>query len=284
MVISVVLMLAFVRPISSFISRNPDFEILGLFVLLLIGFVLFLKWWKTTARGRLLLDHEEPAVAAVVAQDRIQFLFVILFFALVHVIERPDFKTWKRDKRDTRRAKALFESWAGANPETWPEFDLKKTERAINTLHIDGQGRLWVQHSRSNRDLPDGTFLVTATAVDRKGLQVLNSRERVYFSHTNTGTGGRFLADLGTPDGSTVIELANGGDGYIPPPEQHLLGGYNTWPARSAVAAIHPTPATSRWRRYPSWSRALPPGRRSPDSRWACDRSGSCPAWDPCAS
>lgn len=31
-----------------------------------------------------------------------------------------------------------------------------------------------------------------------------------------------------------VIELANGGDGYIPPPEQHPLGGYNTWPARSA--------------------------------------------------
>lgn len=31
-----------------------------------------------------------------------------------------------------------------------------------------------------------------------------------------------------------VIELANGGDGYIPPPEQHMLGGYNTWAARSA--------------------------------------------------
>ncbi|QDV23328.1 PVC-type heme-binding CxxCH protein [Aureliella helgolandensis] len=31
-----------------------------------------------------------------------------------------------------------------------------------------------------------------------------------------------------------VIELANGSLGYIPPPEQHLLGGYNTWPARSA--------------------------------------------------
>jgi len=31
-----------------------------------------------------------------------------------------------------------------------------------------------------------------------------------------------------------VIELANGGDGYIPPPEHHPLGGYNTWPARSA--------------------------------------------------
>jgi hypothetical protein len=30
------------------------------------------------------------------------------------------------------------------------------------------------------------------------------------------------------------IELANGGEGYIPPPELHPLGGYNTWPARTA--------------------------------------------------
>lgn len=30
------------------------------------------------------------------------------------------------------------------------------------------------------------------------------------------------------------IELANGGEGYIPPPEQHKLGGYTTWPARTA--------------------------------------------------
>lgn len=42
-VISVGVMLAFVRPISTFIARNPDFEILGLFVLMLIGFVLFLE-------------------------------------------------------------------------------------------------------------------------------------------------------------------------------------------------------------------------------------------------
>ncbi len=30
------------------------------------------------------------------------------------------------------------------------------------------------------------------------------------------------------------IELANGAVGYIPPPEQHPLGGYTTWPARTA--------------------------------------------------
>jgi hypothetical protein len=30
------------------------------------------------------------------------------------------------------------------------------------------------------------------------------------------------------------ITCANGAEGYIPPPEQHLLGGYTTWPARTA--------------------------------------------------
>ncbi|MBE2285376.1 MAG: c-type cytochrome [Prosthecobacter sp.] len=30
------------------------------------------------------------------------------------------------------------------------------------------------------------------------------------------------------------IELANGAEGYIPPMEQHELGGYTTWPARTA--------------------------------------------------
>ena len=42
-VISVALMLAFAKPLARFLSENPDFEILGLFVLLLIGFVLVLE-------------------------------------------------------------------------------------------------------------------------------------------------------------------------------------------------------------------------------------------------
>ncbi|MDG1894686.1 MAG: hypothetical protein P8J37_07240 [Fuerstiella sp.] len=39
-----------------------------------------------------------------------------------------------------------------------------------------------------------------------------------------------------------VIELANGGDGYSPPPEQHVLGGYNTWAARSAGLEVQAEP------------------------------------------
>ncbi len=38
------------------------------------------------------------------------------------------------------------------------------------------------------------------------------------------------------------IELANGSEGYIPPLEQHALGGYTTWPARTAGLEVQAEP------------------------------------------
>jgi len=38
------------------------------------------------------------------------------------------------------------------------------------------------------------------------------------------------------------IELANGAEGYIPPPEQHVFGGYTTWPARTAGLEVQAEP------------------------------------------
>ncbi len=38
------------------------------------------------------------------------------------------------------------------------------------------------------------------------------------------------------------IELANGSEGYIPPPEQHKLGGYTTWEARTAALEVDAEP------------------------------------------
>ncbi len=38
------------------------------------------------------------------------------------------------------------------------------------------------------------------------------------------------------------MELANGAAGYIPPPEQHALGGYTTWPARTAGLEVEAEP------------------------------------------
>lgn len=42
-----------------------------------------------------------------------------------------------------------------------------------------------------------------------------------------------------------VVELANSADGYIPPPEQHLLGGYNAQAARSAGLEVNAEPILS---------------------------------------
>ncbi|MEO7299285.1 MAG: PVC-type heme-binding CxxCH protein, partial [Verrucomicrobiota bacterium] len=41
---------------------------------------------------------------------------------------------------------------------------------------------------------------------------------------------------------SFTIELANGAEGYIPPPEQHKLGGYTTWTARTAGLQVEAEP------------------------------------------
>jgi len=112
--------------------------------------------------------------------------------ALQHIIRRPDFTTWKRDDRDMKRVLALFHAWASPNPDTWPEFDLLDTERAIQSLHTDGQGRLWVQHSRSNRDQADGVFL-TLDLYDPAGRWQREVSLRCEGNPTSDGI--RFLGD-----------------------------------------------------------------------------------------
>ena len=55
-----------------------------------------------------------------------------------------------------------------------------------------------------------GQVLVEAVIVDKDGLRVHSSSERIYLSHTNPGSGGYLLKDHGTPDKSAIIEAANG--------------------------------------------------------------------------
>lgn len=67
----------------------------------------------------------------------------------------------------------------------------------------------------SSKALDNGLILIEAVAVDNKGQRVHSSRERVYFSQTNTDTGGRLLESYGTPDKSSIIEMANGYAGIL---------------------------------------------------------------------
>ncbi|MDX1945288.1 MAG: hypothetical protein SFU86_07765 [Pirellulaceae bacterium] len=45
---------------------------------------------------------------------------------------------------------------------------------------------------------------------------------------------GLFIKENSPVKNTFVVELANGCEGYIPPPEQHPLGGYTCWRARTA--------------------------------------------------
>jgi hypothetical protein len=54
-------------------------------------------------------------------------------------------------------------------------------------------------------------------------------------------TGLKLKAQSPLPNAFT-IELANGAEGYIPQPEQHKLGGYTTWSARSAGLEVEAEP------------------------------------------
>jgi hypothetical protein len=44
------------------------------------------------------------------------------------------------------------------------------------------------------------------------------------------------------PRPTFTIELANGYNGYLPTPEQHRLGGYETWRARSSYLEVEASP------------------------------------------
>ena len=67
-----------------------------------------------------------------------------------------------------------------------------------------------------------------------------------------------------------VIELANGSEGYIPPPEQHALGGYTTWPARTAALEVQAEP-----RIVDAVARPAREGRRAAPTRRVASRRAS---------
>jgi hypothetical protein len=48
------------------------------------------------------------------------------------------------------------------------------------------------------------------------------------------GSTGLYIKEQSPLKSTFVVELANGCEGYIPPPELHPLGGYTCWRARTA--------------------------------------------------
>jgi hypothetical protein len=79
------------------------------------------------------------------------------------------------------------------------------------------------------------------TEIVVQGLRLGNIGIATTPNETYAITGLKIKAASPLPN-NLVIELANGGDGYIPPPEMHAWGGYNTWAARSAGLEVMAEP------------------------------------------
>ena len=116
---------------------------------------------------------------------------------LAYRVPGPDRLEWARE-----RAKALGDRLPQSQADIY----------ALEALHLDAmqQTELILQACRV------GDLAWTAIPNEVFALTGLKIKHQSPFAHTFN------------------IELANGAEGYIPPPEQHALGGYTTWPARTA--------------------------------------------------
>ena len=123
----------------------------------------------------------------------------------------------KRRVPDEKRlawAKAIMATMGGRKPRNKPEV----YAREAVYLHEEPERELILQALRI------GGLGITAIPNEVYGL---------------TGLRLKALSPLAP---TMNIELANGSEGYIPPPEQHALGGYNSWPARSAGLEVQAEP------------------------------------------
>ena len=102
-------------------------------------------------------------------------------------------------------------------------------------LHPHRWSKIYAQEAQHLADYPDRVrLLLQAFRIGPVGIAAVPCE---VFAETGLA----IKADSPWPHTFT-IELANGYGGYLPPPEQHRLGGYETWPARSSFLEIDAEP------------------------------------------
>lgn len=162
----------------------------------------------------------------------------------------------------------------GRNPSEYADGLVKITEQALEGIEYEASPSLEMRERTLTlvRRLPDEDRLQWADEIlEEMGQRRPRNRTEVYaeqarFIHENpteklvlqavrigdlaiTAIPNEVYAITGlklkaqSPFSHTFnIELANGAAGYIPPPEQFALGGYTTWPARTAGLEVTAEP------------------------------------------
>ena len=119
------------------------------------------------------------------------------------------------DDAELARAQELLKTLAGRKPKTNPEVYARE---AVLLKSMSPTRELKLQALRIGdlgiAAIPNEVFAATGLDIKRKSP----------LKQTFT------------------IELANGCEGYIPPPDQHALGGYTTWRARTSCLEVNAEP------------------------------------------
>ena len=103
----------------------------------------------------------------------------------------------------------------------WAQNIVKKTEGLPKT-----QEEIYAREQIFLHERPEAELILQAIRIGDIGITGIPNE--VY---ALTGLKQKAQSPLAT---TITFDLANGSEGYIPPPEQHALGGYNTWAARTA--------------------------------------------------
>jgi hypothetical protein len=178
-----------------------------------------------TSGDQMWMDYSQPRVDPGIDRyaDQVADSAFQAYKAILHYQDRPTLAmvettlTLRRRVPDRERlewARAIAEKIGDRPPRTLPEVYAKE---AI-ALHDEPQRELKLQVIRI------GELGITAIPNEVFALTGLKLKARSPLPMTMN------------------IELANGSEGYIPPPEQHALGGYTTWPARTAALEVEAEP------------------------------------------
>ncbi|MCR9294297.1 MAG: c-type cytochrome [bacterium] len=111
-----------------------------------------------------------------------------------------------------------------------PSLERREWARAINAKRLNRPPRdrteVYAQQAEWIHENPNAEVVLQAIRIGELGITAIPNE--VY------GITGLKLKRQSPLAATLNLELANGATGYIPPPEQHRLGGYTTWPARTA--------------------------------------------------
>ncbi len=146
-------------------------------------------------------------------------------------------EAWKTIEHRSNQSIAMAEKRLTIARRT-PSHARREWARPINAARLDRPPRsrveVYAQHAEWIHENPKEEVVLQAVRIGELGITAIPNE--VY------GITGLKLKRQSPLALTFNLELANGGAGYIPPPEQHRLGGYTTWPARSAGLEVQAEP------------------------------------------